>query len=147
MCEYICNIQINTLATYVRKNRWNIGNKILQHTCTTIATYATSWFTFATSIWNTCNIPLITSKTLETYICNIGGWRGQGRLIPASEWESAPSGRSILIYQVWKDWESLESSFSLILPKKIKIRSGLWKLLEMLLRRIERFGQIWYKFW
>jgi hypothetical protein len=38
----ICNIQINKLATYVEKHRWNIGNSHLQHTCTTIATYATS---------------------------------------------------------------------------------------------------------
>jgi hypothetical protein len=36
----------------------NIRNRILQHTCTTIATYATSWSIFATSAWNTCNIPL-----------------------------------------------------------------------------------------
>jgi hypothetical protein len=25
----ICNIQINTLATYVWENRWNIGNRSL----------------------------------------------------------------------------------------------------------------------
>jgi hypothetical protein len=57
----ICNIQINTLATYVWKNRWNIENRSLQHTCTTIATYAKSRSTFTTSIkhlhlYNYCNI-------------------------------------------------------------------------------------------
>jgi hypothetical protein len=36
-------------------------------------------------------LPLITSETLETYICNIGGGRGQGRLILASKWEPALS--------------------------------------------------------
>jgi hypothetical protein len=35
-----------------------------KHTCITIATYVTSWSTFATSIWNTCNIPL--KQTLAT---------------------------------------------------------------------------------
>jgi hypothetical protein len=53
----ICNIQINTLIIYVWKIRWNIEDRRLQHMCTTIATYATSWFIFATCIWNTCNIP------------------------------------------------------------------------------------------
>jgi hypothetical protein len=64
----IYNIKINTLAKYVWKNRWNIRNRSLQQTCTTIATYATSRSTFAISIWNTCNIPLTTyafSKTSQ----------------------------------------------------------------------------------
>jgi hypothetical protein len=61
----ICNIQINTPSTYIWKNRWNIENKSLQHTCTTIATYATSQFVFVTSIWNTCNIPLKHLKHLK----------------------------------------------------------------------------------
>jgi hypothetical protein len=41
MCENICNIQINEFATCVWKNRWNIGNRSLQHTYTTIVTYTT----------------------------------------------------------------------------------------------------------
>jgi hypothetical protein len=45
------------LATYVW-NKWNIWNKHLKHTCIAIITCATSWSTFATSIYNTCNIPL-----------------------------------------------------------------------------------------
>jgi hypothetical protein len=43
---------------------------------------------------------MITSKTLETYICSIGGERGQGRLIPASEWEPALSG-SVRALPAW----------------------------------------------
>jgi hypothetical protein len=68
----ICNTQINTLATYVRKHRWNIRNRPLQHTCTTIATYATSRSNFTTSIWNNCNILQKHVKhlehTLATYV-------------------------------------------------------------------------------
>jgi hypothetical protein len=46
----------------------NIGNKSLQLMCTTIAIQATFWFSFATSIWNTCNIPM---KHLKHEFCNI----------------------------------------------------------------------------
>jgi hypothetical protein len=53
-----CNVRL-------KKNRWNIENKSLQHTCTTIATYATFESTFATSIWNTSNIPLKHLKHLK----------------------------------------------------------------------------------
>jgi hypothetical protein len=52
----ICNIQTKTLATFIR-NRWNIWNIHLKHTCIGITTCATSRSTFATSIYNTCNIP------------------------------------------------------------------------------------------
>jgi hypothetical protein len=59
----ICNIHVKTFATYVwnickiqhtcnirlKKNRWNIGNKHLQHTCKIITTYVKSQSTFATS--------------------------------------------------------------------------------------------------
>jgi hypothetical protein len=42
-------------------------DRSLQHTCTTMATYATSRSTFATSTWNTCNTPLKHLKhTLES---------------------------------------------------------------------------------
>jgi hypothetical protein len=58
--------------------------KHLQHGSETLATYAKSRSTFAALIWNTCNIHLITSKTLETYICNIWWGRGQGRLMSAT---------------------------------------------------------------
>jgi hypothetical protein len=64
----ICNIQINTLATYLWKNRWNIGDIRLQRTYTTIATYATSWSTFVTSVWNNWNIPL---KHLKHFKCTL----------------------------------------------------------------------------
>jgi hypothetical protein len=46
--KYTCNICL--------KNKWNIGNRHLQHTCISFATYATSWANFATSVWITCNI-------------------------------------------------------------------------------------------
>jgi hypothetical protein len=62
--EDTCNIHL--------KSRQNIGDWCLQHTCTTITTYATSWSTFATTVWNTCDIPLKHLKhlnyTLATYI-------------------------------------------------------------------------------
>jgi hypothetical protein len=54
--KHTCNIRL--------KIRWNIGNRRLQHMCTTIATDATSRSTFATHIWNTCNIPLKHMKHL-----------------------------------------------------------------------------------
>jgi hypothetical protein len=61
--KHTCNICL--------ENRWNIGNKSLQHTCTTIATYATSLIYF-------CNIRMKhlqrtsqTSETLESYACNM----------------------------------------------------------------------------
>jgi hypothetical protein len=79
----IYNIQINTLVTYVWKNRWNIGNRRLQHACI-----------------NHCNISIYfynirmkhlqhTSEISRTYACNTrfsaqhgaGGaanWRGEG---------------------------------------------------------------------
>jgi hypothetical protein len=52
----ICNIQIKHTCNVYLKNRWNIRNKRLQHTCIAIATYATSQYTFTTSVWNTWNI-------------------------------------------------------------------------------------------
>jgi hypothetical protein len=62
-----------TLATYVWKDMQDLNkhtcnirmrkqmkhwNRIMQHTCTTIATYAASWSTFATSISSNCNKPI-----------------------------------------------------------------------------------------
>jgi hypothetical protein len=67
----ICNIQISTLATYI-KNGWNIGNKSVQHTCIIIATYATSRSTSATSIRSTSNIPMKHMKHLKHVFCNMG---------------------------------------------------------------------------
>jgi len=53
------------------KSRWNNGDRRLQHTCTTIATYATSQSTFEISAWNNWNIHLKHLKTLEKAIANI----------------------------------------------------------------------------
>jgi hypothetical protein len=39
-------------------NTWNTLNKRLQYASETLVAYVTSWSTFATSIWNTCNISL-----------------------------------------------------------------------------------------
>jgi hypothetical protein len=72
----ICNILINTPATYVWKNRWNIVNIHLQHTCTLIVTYATSRSTFVISVWNTWNLP---RKHLKHVLAT---WGGRGRAIP-----------------------------------------------------------------
>jgi hypothetical protein len=55
----------------------------LQHSFKTLATHATSRSTFATSIRNTCNVPLKHLKHLK-HIFAIYGREGQGRLIPAS---------------------------------------------------------------
>jgi hypothetical protein len=57
------------------KNRWNIWNKRLQHTCIAIAINATSWSTFATFIYELQYTSKI-SKTLETYVCNMR-WLGR----------------------------------------------------------------------
>jgi hypothetical protein len=75
--KHACSIRL--------KNRWNIWNRRLQHTCIITTTYATSRSTFATSIWNTCNIPLKHLKHLKymltTYTfnvtspCCLGEWR------------------------------------------------------------------------
>jgi hypothetical protein len=51
--------------TCTKKNRWNIGDRRLQHTCTTIATYEKSRSTFATSVWNNWNIHLKQLKYLK----------------------------------------------------------------------------------
>jgi hypothetical protein len=64
MCENICNIQINTLATYVEKNETLRTEACNIHHC------------------NICNIPIYfcnihlkhvqhTSETLEMYVCNM----------------------------------------------------------------------------
>jgi hypothetical protein len=76
----ICNIKTNTFATYVWKNRWNIENRHLQHTCTIIATYATSWSTFATFVRNTWNIPMKHLKHLKHALAT---WEARGWGIPA----------------------------------------------------------------
>ena len=88
----ICNIQINTLATYIWKNRWNIRNRSLQHTCTNIATYATSWSTYATSAWHTCNIPLKPLKHLKhTLLPIVVSSADRGRCCPSRR-RSSPGG-------------------------------------------------------
>jgi hypothetical protein len=62
----ICNTQINTLAIYVWKNRWNIWKQ-------TLATYVYSHCSMCNipiwNIWNTWNIN--SSETLVTYLWNI----------------------------------------------------------------------------
>jgi hypothetical protein len=77
--QNICNIQIKYLQhmcetyaisrwnTYKHtpENRWNIWNIHLQQTCISIAPCATSRSTFATAIWNTCNILLKHMKHLK----------------------------------------------------------------------------------
>jgi hypothetical protein len=71
MCENICHIQRTTPATCIWSNRWNVENRCLLHTCTTIATYETSWSTFPTSVWKYLQQTYETSKTLKTYACNM----------------------------------------------------------------------------
>jgi hypothetical protein len=57
--KHTCNICL--------RKKWNIWNKRLQHKCTTIATYATSRSSFATSIRKPCNIrPKHLKHTLAT---------------------------------------------------------------------------------
>jgi hypothetical protein len=59
----IRNIQIKRIQHPPETHKWNIGNRPLQHTCTTIATYAISQSTFVTSIWNICNVTEPTNYT------------------------------------------------------------------------------------
>jgi hypothetical protein len=70
----ICNIQINTFATYVWKNRWNIRNRHLQHTCTIIATYATPKYNFANFRMKHLKHAYETSKTLKTRLQHGRAW-------------------------------------------------------------------------
>ena len=66
MCNvaiYFCNIQTKHLQhSSGHRNIWNIH---LKHTCITITTCAASRSTVATSIYNTCNIPLKYLKHLK----------------------------------------------------------------------------------
>jgi hypothetical protein len=85
----ICNIKINTLPTYVWKNRWNIESKRLKHTCITIETYVTSRSTFATFAWNTYNTHL--KHMLATFVFTLSFFfrtmqsrAGNGRFRPDS---------------------------------------------------------------
>jgi hypothetical protein len=54
-----------------QKTNETLGIDVLQHKCTTIATYATSSSNFATSIRNPYNIPLKQIKHLKIYACNM----------------------------------------------------------------------------
>jgi hypothetical protein len=57
MCEtYATSRPKHLQHTFI--NRWNILNKSLRHVFETLATNVTSWSTFATSMWTTCNIHL-----------------------------------------------------------------------------------------
>jgi hypothetical protein len=57
MCEHMQHPNKHTCNICLKKEIKHL-ERMLQHTCTTIATCATSQSIFATSISNTCNIPL-----------------------------------------------------------------------------------------
>jgi hypothetical protein len=64
ICVKHMNIQIKHLQ-HESETDETFFNRRLQHMYIAIATYATSGSTFATSIWNTCNIPLKHLKKLK----------------------------------------------------------------------------------
>jgi hypothetical protein len=90
-----------TLTTFVY-NRWNIWNIQLKRTCTTITTCATFRSTFATSIYNTSNIPrkhlkyfkhtIASCAFIAAYACCLDKWRlddaelDTGTKLEATEW-------------------------------------------------------------
>jgi hypothetical protein len=106
-CMYMQHLDLflqhpdKTFATFVR-NRWNIWNIHLKHTCIAITTCATSRSTFATSIYNTCNISRKHLKHLKHTIatcafsvasaCCLDEWRlvdaelDAGMELEAAEW-------------------------------------------------------------
>ena len=89
----------------------------MQHTCTTMVTYATSRSTFATSIQNTCNIPLNHLKhlkhTLATCVFSANATLLLGRIelvivelnagaeVGARAWSSPVRQRSSEHYATW----------------------------------------------
>jgi hypothetical protein len=80
-----------TFATYVW-NRWNIRNIHLKYTCIAIATYATSWSTFATSTWGTCNVPLKHQKHLKDTLATCNVFRCG--ILWCLQWGATAEGRS-----------------------------------------------------
>jgi hypothetical protein len=77
--------------------------QLLSHTCTTIATYAISRFTFATFIRNNCNIPLEHLKHLKHMLVTCDISRCAWPPLPSAS--SGMSARAALVSRWWpKKW-------------------------------------------